>query len=103
MFNLLYQQDDFPIFQNRMYNSKKEGVHCPKGNICLVEDLKTGLIYNASFSPDLMVYDRNYQNEQGISRIFQDHLEVVAGIIERSIGKERLVEIGCGKGFFWKY
>lgn len=100
MFNLLYQQDDFPIFQNRMYNSKKEGVHCPKGNICLVEDLKTGLIYNASFSPDLMVYDRNYQNEQGISRIFQDHLEVVAGIIERSIGKERLVEIGCGKGFF---
>lgn len=100
MLNLLYQQDDFPIFQNRMYDSKEEAIACPKGNIRLVEDLKTGLVYNDAFSPELMVYDGNYQNEQAVSPLFQRHLEAVATAIERSIGRARLVEVGCGKGYF---
>jgi SAM-dependent methyltransferase len=100
MLNLLYQQDDFPIFQNRMYDSKEEAIACPKGNIRLAEDLKTGLVYNDAFSPALMVYDGNYQNEQAISPLFQHHLEAVATTIDRSIGREHLVEVGCGKGYF---
>ena len=100
MLNLLYQQDDFPIFQNRMYDSEEEALDCPKGNIRLVQDLETGLIYNAAFSPELMVYDSSYQNEQAVSPLFQRHLEVVAGAIAQSMGKEHLVEVGCGKGYF---
>jgi hypothetical protein len=41
MLKLLYRQDDFPIFQNRMYNSKEDAINCPKGNIRLVENLET--------------------------------------------------------------
>ena len=29
MFKLLYQQDAFPVFQNRMYESKEEAIKCP--------------------------------------------------------------------------
>jgi hypothetical protein len=100
MLNLLYQQDDFPIFQNRMYDSKEEAIACPKGNIRLVEDLQTGLVYNDAFKPELMDYDENYQNEQAVSLLFQNHLEAVAAIIDCTIGNKNLVEVGCGKGYF---
>ena len=100
MHNLLYEQYDFPIFQNRMYSSKAEAIACPKGHICLVEDIETGLVYNSAFSQKLMKYDASYQNEQAVSPLFKSHLEMVAIIIEHTIGRERLVEVGCGKAFF---
>ncbi len=100
MLSLLYQQDDFPVFQNRMYDSREEAIACPKGNIRIVEDLKSGLIFNNAFSPAAMVYDGNYQNEQALSPLFQKHLESVVSKIEQHIGHDRLVEVGCGKGYF---
>ena len=96
----LYQQRDFPIFQNRMYETPDEAQNCPKGDIDLVEDTKTGLVYNAAFRPELMVYDRHYQNEQAVSTFFKQHLKAVANLIAVHIGRESLVEVGCGKGFF---
>ena len=98
--NVLYEQMQLPIFQNRMYDSETEAVNCPKGDIRLVEDLKTGLVYNAAFRPELMVYDAHYQNEQGVSNVFKQHLETVADIVKRCLGRDELVEVGCGKGFF---
>lgn len=100
MQKLLYHQNDFPIFQNRMYETAIEARNCPKGDIWLVEDMQTGLVYNAAFRPDLMAYDSHYQNEQAVSLLFQQHLETVAGLIDVHIGPEQLVEVGCGKGFF---
>ncbi len=67
----LYQQIDFPVLQNRVYDTAEEAISCPKGNIEIVEDKSTGLIYNVAFCPELMNYDSNYDNEQGISHIFQ--------------------------------
>lgn len=97
---LLYHQDDFPVFQNRMYVTKEEALNCPKGDIRLVEDLDTGLVYNAAFDPGLMVYDEHYQNEQATSPLFQKHLERVADIVGRLLGNKDLVEVGCGKAYF---
>ncbi len=97
---LLYQQDAFPVFQNRMYETKEEALNCPKGDIHLVEDLETGLVYNAAFEPSLMKYDEHYQNEQASSPLFQKHLEHVAVIVDRLLGKQGLVEVGCGKAYF---
>ena len=97
---LLYQQEQFPIFQNRMYDSEAEAKACPKGDVQLVEDQRTGLVYNAAFLPELMAYDSNYQNEQALSLLFQEHLESVSSIIDRCMGRDSIVEVGCGKGFF---
>lgn len=98
--NVLYRQLELPIFQNRMYDSEAEGRACPKGDVCLVEDLRTGLLYNATFRPDLMIYDEHYQNEQGRSPLFKTHLDGVANLISRHMGDAGLVEVGCGKGLF---
>ncbi len=96
----LYSIEQLPIFQNRMYDTYAEAIACPKGDVRLVEDLQTGLVYNASFRPELMVYDEHYQNEQAVSPLFQEHLESVAKIIGRTMGQDDLVEVGCGKGYF---
>ena len=47
-----------------------------------------------------MIYDDHYQNEQGVCALFQQHLDSVALIVERLMGCEAIVEVGCGKGFF---
>ncbi|WP_205877814.1 class I SAM-dependent methyltransferase [Mycobacterium camsae] len=96
----LYEQSDFPIFQNRMYDSADEARACPRGDINLVQNSTTGLVYNAAFRPELMNYDAAYQNEQAHSPLFQSHLEQVAAIVERTLGTEGLVEVGCGKAYF---
>jgi SAM-dependent methyltransferase len=97
---LLYEQRQLPTFQNRMYNSVEEARNCPRGDLQLVENLGSGLVYNAAFLPELMRYDDHYQNEQGLSPLFHAHLEMVADIIERQIGRGSLIEVGCGKGYF---
>ena len=96
----LYEQADFPVFQNRMYETASEARDCPKGDIRIVEDLKTGLIYNDAFRPELMIYDDHYQNEQAVSPLFQQHLESVSDLVGTHLGRDRLVEVGCGKGYF---
>ncbi len=97
---LLYRQDRLPIFQNRMYATKAEALACPMGDVLLAEDLTTGLVSNTAFRPELMVYDAHYQNEQGVSPAFRRHLDFVSALVQRTMGRENLVEVGCGKGFF---
>ncbi len=96
----LYRADGLPVFQNRMHDSRDDARACPRGDVRLVEDLETGLIYNADFDPAVMVYDENYQNEQAMSPMFQDHLEQMAAMTSELLGREKLLEIGCGKGRF---
>jgi len=97
---LLYQQHQLPIFQNRMYDTEAEAKACSVGDIYLVEDLSTGLVYNAAFHSEQMVYDSHYQNEQAVSPLFQQHLVSISQIIERCMGKAAIIEVGCGKGYF---
>ncbi len=97
---LIYQQSNYPVFQNRTYGSRDEARSCVRGDIRIVEDLKTGLVYNAAFDPALIVYDAQYQNEQAHSSYFRSHLGAVAEIVLTRLGYENLVEVGCGKGYF---
>jgi SAM-dependent methyltransferase len=48
----------------------------------------------------LVVYDKSYDNEQVNSKFFQQHLNIVADMLEDKIGKKSIVEVGCGKGLF---
>jgi hypothetical protein len=47
----LYEQAQLPIFQNRMYEAEAEAKACPKGDMRLVEDQATGLVYITGFDP----------------------------------------------------
>jgi hypothetical protein len=96
----LYAIEDLPVFQNRMFRSELEAKNCSKGHLVLVQDENTGLIYNRSFDANLMDYDGDYQNEQAVSSIFQDHLNQVKDIVHKHFKNYSLIEVGCGKGYF---
>jgi len=99
-FRELYCQRELPLFQNRLYGTCAEARDCPRGDMRLGEDLSTGLVRNAAFNSTVMEYDSHYNNEQSLSPQFQRHMTDVAKLIETHMGRERLVEVGCGKGTF---
>lgn len=99
----LYRAEQLPVFQNRMFATAEEARACTKGDICLVQDMRTGLIFNQAFEPELMQYDEHYQNEQAVSSIFRAHLQNVAQIIEQHFAAHSLIEVGCGKGYFLEH
>lgn len=71
-----------------------------RGDIRLVEAAATGLIYKQAFRPELMTYDPHYQNEQAVSTVFQRHLEQVAELVERHLGRDELIGGGCVNVYF---
>ncbi|MDF1630573.1 MAG: class I SAM-dependent methyltransferase [Alcanivoracaceae bacterium] len=96
----LYRAEHFPVFQNRMFATAEQAVACTSGDIVLVRDQRTGLVFNQAFNPDLMKYDSDYQNEQSLSTAFLAHLDNVVSVIKRNFSDSNLVELGCGKGYF---
>jgi SAM-dependent methyltransferase len=61
---------------------------------------KNGIIENVLFHNSLIHYDLDYDNEQANSTTFKNHLqEVIEILIPFSLNK-KVVEIGCGKGYF---
>ncbi len=97
---VLYEQSGLPVFQNKTYATYAEAVSCPVGNVALVQNASSGIVENREFDPALMIYDENYQNEQGTSLVFQEHLGRVADLVAAYMGMSDLVEVGCGKGLF---
>jgi SAM-dependent methyltransferase len=95
----LYTAEQLPVFQNRIFHSDEEARNCTRGDVVLAQDLSTGLISNRAFRPELMTYDADYHNEQGLSAIFRSHLQNVSNIILKHFDGS-LIEVGCGKGHF---
>jgi len=101
MLRELFRASGLPVFQNKMFADRGSAISCPRGDIRLVQDMGTGLIYNAAF--DVLEYDADYQNEQACSAVFQQHLSDVKAIIDRHFAGKTLIEVGCGKGYFLEY
>lgn len=99
-FSELFRAEQFPVLQNRTYDSREAAVNCAKGDLRLVQDLKTGFIFNELFDPALVRYDREYHNEQSFSPAFRRHLDDVADRIQQHFKGMTLIEVGCGKGHF---
>ena len=97
---LIYQANNIPVFQNKVYSSENDALSCQKGDIQLMQ-CECGFAYNNTFDEKHMTYDNNYQNEQSHSVFFMEHLDWVCEFILSKVNpKSHICEIGCGKGFF---
>ena len=96
----LYRAERLPVLQNRVFDTPADALACARGDVVLVQDEESGLIRNRAFSPELMHYDRNYQNEQAESPIFRAHLQNVARLVMKHFDGSSLIEVGCGKARF---
>ena len=92
-----YRAEQLPVFQNRMFHSEQEAKKGIKGDVVLVQDLETKLIFNRAFRVDLIAA---YQNEQAVSAVFQRHLSNMLEVIVKHFEAHSLIEVGCGKGYF---
>lgn len=99
----LLRVDRLPVLQNRVFDSAAAGRGSPRGDMALMQDKDTGLVFNGLFEPDLLTYDADYQNEQACSSVFRQHLDEVLVIIRRHCPSPSLIEVGCGKGYFLEH
>lgn len=98
---LIYRQAGLPVFQNKVYPTPEAAKLAVTGDVELVQCSRTGLVYNSTFEPALLKYDKDYQNEQACSPAFNLHLEEVLEKLMKNFSTEEVgVEIGCGKGYF---
>lgn len=97
---ILFELRNVPAYQNKMFETREAALACPTGDVILAQDAASGLVANIAYDPHLLCYDASYQNEQGISRQFREHLEQVLAKIKSVFGDGDILEIGCGKGLF---
>lgn len=97
----LYQIDNLPLFQNKVYETKSIAVEQKTVPVMLCQCQKCGFVFNSVFDDSQMDYDADYQNEQNYSGTFVKHLhDVAAFLTAQGLKEKNIVEIGCGKGYF---
>ena len=96
----LYRVTDLPVLQNCTFADAESAQASASADMLLVQDERSGLIFNAAFDANKLSYDADYQNEQAHSGQFQKHLSDVEGIIAKHFKGRELIEVGCGKGYF---
>jgi len=97
----IYTVPNVPVFQNKTYATVSEAKNIMTGNVELVMCSNCGFIFNADFNRKVMSYDAQYQNEQAHSHYFQRYLrELIELFAEKRFHGMKIIEIGCGKGYF---
>ena len=96
----LYRVTDLPVLQNRTFADAASARASAGADMRLVQDSRTGLVFNDAFDADKLSYDSDYQNEQAHSGQFQRHLDDVEAVVARHFSGRSLIEVGCGKGSF---
>ncbi len=98
----LFVRERVPASLNRPCPTVESALRQPAGRFefAFCGDCEFG--FNPAFDPSLALYDDEYENDQGCSALFQQHLEVV---LERAIALRgsrggAVVEVGCGQGDF---
>lgn len=94
----LFRAEQLPLLQNKLYDSPEAARSCPLGDLVLVQDLETGLVFNRAFQP--VRYDPGYRGSAPTSPIFLSHLAWAASQVKRHLAGRALLEIGCGQGLF---
>ncbi len=100
---VIYKATEFPILQNRVYNTKEEALDCKKGNMNVVIN-EDDYIYNYDFDSEKMDYDQEYDNSVPSIFFKTYYSRIIDYLIEKySLDSTSLVlDIGCGKGTFLK-
>lgn len=98
---ILYKAVGIPAMQNKLFATRAESLDAPLASLELCQD-ETGLVFNQTFDPALVAYDENYQNDQGYSLHFKQHLDEVCQLCRSYLTSQEslVVDVGCGKGGF---
>lgn len=91
-----------PVLQNRVFETKEKAIQSDFGYLQIEQDQQTGIFENKLFDAGKLKYDQNYDNEQSNSPAFEAHLDQVYTILEPFMTGKKVIEVGCGKGHFFR-
>lgn len=97
-----YELHDVPVNVGRVADSVDVAKRVPRGDIRLCYCPTCGLVYNTEFDPNLISFEPGYEVALHHSQTFRDF---ITGVAERLIATyelrgRKLLDIGCGSGFF---
>jgi len=95
------QKIKVPVLQNRVFDTFNQAKNSDFGYLKIKQNSKTGIFENILFDSTKLIYDENYDNEQSNSIVFQDHLNYVITKLEKYLLNLNIIEIGCGKAYFF--
>jgi SAM-dependent methyltransferase len=83
-------------------SSPEDALRAPVGNIRLGFCKSCGMISNLDFDPQLIMYERGYDNALHHSPLFRSYAEGLASrLVEQYLIRDNtVIEIGCGDGYF---
>lgn len=97
-------RSNIPAGQNIICTSYQGAISTRLANLDIVLCQNCGFIFNKSFDPLMLDYGDGYDNNQTCSPFFMEYIDQLVRylIYCRSVKNCRIVEVGCGKGFFLK-
>jgi len=101
---LVHQQDRVITYQNVLMPSFAEAIDIPHGKMALYFCHDCTFLFNAAFDDSLVGYGETYENAQNHSAVFEKHINRLTHLLlnEKEINHHRILEIGCGNGYFLK-
>lgn len=99
---IFFSLKDQPVLIGILWADAQQARACKKGDINLVFCPDCGFIWNISFDPDRIEYDKQYDNSLHFSPTFQSYSQALVDRLTGTYGLhgKHIVDIGCGKGDF---
>ena len=97
-----FRLDGVPVLCNALAPNPQAARQCARGPLDLAVCASCGLVFNAAFDEALVPYDTDYENALHFSSAFREYNEQAAQrlIDQHQLRGKRIVEIGCGDGYF---
>ncbi|MWV66833.1 methyltransferase domain-containing protein [Helicobacter saguini] len=101
MQKILYTRKNTPVFAAVLYDSIDEASKAKVGDMQIVQDRESGVVFNAAFRQENVEYKvANYDAGKQSSGVFKNVLSEILEIIKRHFKGKKILEIGCGDGYF---
>ena len=96
------RRDAVPVHQNALMTTRQKARRAARGTLTLAVCGRCGFIHNQTFEPERLSYGAAYDNAQTHSAAFRDYVDGLADhlLSDRGVRGCRIVEIGCGDGYF---
>jgi len=99
-----FSKTNVPTTPNLIFDTQEDAINTPRGNLTLVICENCDFVFNQSFNLSLVNYGDNYKNSQNSSTYFKNYISnLVDELIKKyNIRDSKILEIGCGDGYFLK-
>lgn len=95
------RRERVPVHQNLLFATREAALAALRGSLDLQCCTRCGLLTNVAFQTELISYGEHYENTQTVSPCFDRYVEgLVEELVAEGIRGKRVVEVGCGKGYF---